>query len=159
MSMRDAFSGLFPSNGTQGVSRVSGVATTKSSNKSSAVKALHSRNTSVTALGTGVSLGGSATPCTHAPNGSGVSEKSQEIQPIYAGKTPETPATPLEYQAAVDFLDMFEERAAIAEYDSGFPCPMAETIAYLDTFLSFATQRYPAIRAEFDALLNLNLRH
>ncbi|MBU3655713.1 MAG: hypothetical protein FGM23_05075 [Alphaproteobacteria bacterium] len=162
MSMRDAFSGLFPANVTQGVSGVSGVAKTGIIRKSNTPPDPSPCNTSITPNAAGVSSVLAATPFALPHHGMGVSNNTKQIQSIVTTKTPETPETPEtphDDLPDTDFLDMFHERAAIVEYDGKFPRHMADAIAYWDTFLQFVTNRHPTIRAEFDAILNAHPFH
>lgn len=156
MSMRDAFSGLFPANVTQGVSGVSGVAKTEIIRKSNVLPDPSPCNTSITPNAAGVSSALAATPFALWHHGMGVSDNTKQIQGIVTAKTPETPHDCL---PDTDFLDMFHERAAIVEYDGKFPRHMADAIAYWDTFLQFVTNRHPTIRAEFDLILNTHPFH
>jgi hypothetical protein len=103
MSMRDAFSGLFPSNGNQGIARVSGVAQAETVKIPRALSETPPRNTSVAENEVGVSALSSATPDHAHSNDGGVARKIKETQWSGEDKTPATPETPPKQNASVDF--------------------------------------------------------
>lgn len=52
-----------------------------------------------------------------------------------------------------EFMEQYEERAAIGEYTGGLARHEAEIQAYRDMFLEFVSEVHPQIRAEFDAVI------
>lgn len=68
-----------------------------------------------------------ATPCTHA----GVTAKPAPVKAC----TLVTPATPQNGNTAPFDQEWFEERAAILEYDAGYPRCEAERLAYMEVTL------------------------
>jgi hypothetical protein len=103
MSMRDAFSGLFPSNVAQGVAGVSGVAQVKTVKIPRALSATPPRNTSVEEHEVGVSALPAATPDPAHGRGDGVAQESKETQRVCEHKTPTTPETPSKQYTDADF--------------------------------------------------------
>jgi len=57
-------------------------------------------------------------------------EKSSETQDDAGHETPATPETPYHAHDAHDWREMYEERAAIMEFDGGLPRLEAERLAY-----------------------------
>lgn len=57
-----------------------------------------------------------------------------------------TPVTP--------WNKLYEERAAIMEYDAGMKREEAERLSYQEVLVEFLTRYYPATKAEFDAIIH-----
>ena len=155
MAIRDCFAGLFPEMSKKGVSGVSGVATAGSGNQFNALAATPMRNTFNRTDVSGVSPLKNETPETHQETGhhqKGVAGNPIRNQCLIGTETPATPETRQKHDA-LRWQHMRDERAAIMEFSGGLPRHDADTLAFADTFLNFVTTCYPAIRAEFDAMV------
>lgn len=137
MSMRDAFSGLFPSNGNQGVARVSGVAQAETVKIPRALSATPPRNTSVAENEVGVLALSSATHDHTHSNDGGVARKIKETQWSGEHKTPATPETPPKHNTRDDFLNHADRFCAM-------PCPSI-----------YSVERWAQIQADVKSLCDL----
>lgn len=155
MPIHDCFAGLFPEMSKKGVSGVSGVATTILHNQINNITETQMQNTHNPQGVSGVATAKNETPETHSENGlhqKGVSTNSIRNQCLTGTETPATPETPQNHYSQT-CRDIFAERAAIMEYEGGLSRHDARAFAYADTFMHFVTTCYPAIRAEFDAMV------
>lgn len=107
MSMRDAFSNLFPSTAAEGVAGVSGVVHTEKAKIPESLPETPKRNTLGAEQAKGVSLATTETP-KHDGCCTSVSEKSKETQKDCARETHATPETPSKQCTRADFSNYAE---------------------------------------------------
>lgn len=113
MSMRDAFSNLFPSTAGKGVAGVSGGAPTENAKIPRTSPETPPRNTSVGNPAVGVSTTPSETQPPARGNGEGVSEKNEETQKDCTRETHTTPETPSRQYTRADFAEHTDRLCAM----------------------------------------------
>ncbi len=122
MSMRDAFSNLFPSTSGKGVAGVSGVAQEEAVKIPKVFSATPQCNTSAMGHNAGVAPAPTATPSHARGNGEGVSTKIEKTQKDCTRETPATPETPSKQYTRADFAEHTDRLCAMprpAIYSAG----------------------------------------
>lgn len=136
MSMRDAFSNLFPSTAGKGVASVSGVAQAEKAKIPEGLSATPSRNTSVINHAAGVSPASAETPI-HDGCCTSVSENTKETQRDDSSETPATPETPSKHNTRADFAEHTDRL-----------CTMPRPVIY-------SAERWAQIQADAKSFLDL----
>lgn len=78
----------------------------------------------------------------------GVMQKVLENKAV----TPITPVTPKKEQALY-LYELYQERAAILEYDAELPRHEAENIAYIEILEQYVSEHYPSIKAKIETII------